>query len=73
MKKTERWKSMRVQKKREKQRIRKQTKPEHEGTSGRQMVTDKHGFNIFALLSRPVPKAKKRDRRERDHSKSGDR
>lgn len=74
MRKPNRERSMLLQKKREKQRIRKQTKPEHDPHSVRDMVTDKPGFDIFAFLSRKVPKEERIDRREKhSNGKRGDR
>lgn len=72
MKKTRIWRAMRLQKKRENQRIRKQTKPDRQGMSWRQMETDKPGLNLFGWLSRPVAKEDKHDRREKNQ-RQGDR
>lgn len=74
MRKGDRRRDMLLQKKREKQRIRKQTKPSHDPHSCRQMGTDKVGFSIFNWLSRAVPESQEvLDRRERRNSKRGDR
>lgn len=64
MKKPDRRREILLQTKREKQRIRKQTKPGHErGASD--IREDKVGFNIFAFFSRKLPRLR-RDIDERD-------
>ena len=75
MKKTKRWRSIRLQRKREKQRLHKQAKPERDPSfSMEDMATDKPGFNIFAFLSRKVPKEERIDRRgNHNDRKRGDR
>lgn len=71
-KKTKRWYAIRNQKRKERLRKHRLTKPDHDPHSGRDMETDKPGFNIFRWLSRAIPKAPKIDRRERN-GKQGDR
>ncbi len=74
MKKPNRRRDILLQRKRETQRLRKQTKPDHQGMSWRQMETDKPGFNIFGWLSRKTPEEKAvLDRRERRAIKQGNR
>lgn len=75
MKKANRRRDILLQTKRERQRLRKQTKPDHErGASD--IREDKIGFNIFAYFSRKLPRLRrdidKRDR-QRIAQKRGNR
>jgi len=67
---------MRLQAKREKQRIRKQTKPIYDAYTQERVLarSRESGWSkIVKWLSRPVPKEENRDRRKRDNNKQGNR
>ena len=70
MKKTERWKLIRVQRKREKRRIGKKNNPSYSG----RVIEESNPLSarLFGWLSRPVPEEAKKDRRERN-GQQGDR
>lgn len=73
MKKTRRWRAMRLQKKRENQRLGKQMKPEHDHVFSRAAGKQESTWDkMMNFLARPVPKAEKHDRREKNQ-RQGDR
>lgn len=66
MKKPNRQRDMLLQRKREALNRHRKVKPIHEGHSGREMETDRSGFNIFKWLSQALPRTRKdRDKRDR--------
>jgi len=66
MKKANRQRDKVLRRNRERLRIHRSVKPDHEPHSGRQMETDRPGFNIFQWLSKALPRTRKEiDQRDR--------
>lgn len=66
MKKANKQRDAVLRRNRERLRLHRRVKPEHNSSSWRDMETHKEGFNIFKFFSRAIPRLRKdRDKRDR--------